>query len=216
MSNRAMSLVPEPTTSPDGPGPQRQVTAIQLMLGRTDRLGANYSARSKKWNKAIGEAETALDTVIKQPNPQKKDALDRLHAIQAAHAEVASRKTQKSDELGILAPLLKHAEQAFREVCQKRDDEGVQTGLDFGDFGDGLSWTPGTLELIDAEARMIITAQGASAPADVVELATALASMGISGEKFVTVASDAVETDEDGVDMSDEGGGGEDDDGITF
>ena len=205
-----MTLVPELPTlaSTQGIGAQRRLTVIQLLHARGQYLDLKIAACRKNHATLIGEATKAQNELIEQADPPKKDALERVHAIRAAKAEIDDRKRAKAAELDTLTSSRKETEQALVEAIQSKIDDTTQLGLDLGDklaLAEGLGLSPGTIQLADAEARRVIAAKGeGSAPSDVTELALAIAGMGISGEKFIVAPSDDVDDSDGGEDLSGE------------
>lgn len=202
MSNPVMSLVPEPSTpqTATAMGASRRLAAIKVLRQHGLHIDTLIAAASKRHADALSERSKALNELIDQPEPPKKDAIDRLRAIKNARNDVEAQKKAKLAELDPLKALRKETEQAFIETIEAKVDGGTQLGLELGDrmeLATGLELTPGTLSQISSAARTIIASSAdGSAPDDVKDLALAIAGMDITGDALVTVSAGDVEEDD--------------------
>ena len=208
----ALSIVP--STDPNL-AKARRYTAITLLRRRGDRLANELASTTVFWKKEIADSVAELDALCdpkESPKPATlKERGERLDQIYEVKKERDRAKAGKAKACGDIQALIEANEQAIDE-CFAAKPNGAQQPLPLGDrrqVADGLELTPGTLELIDAAAREVLTSAGSkNAPDidDIRDLATAIAMMGIDGSKFVPATSDAVvaddkpQTDESGAD----------------
>jgi hypothetical protein len=204
-------------------GDRRRLTSIWLLRQRAKLLNTRWKARQKHWTEELTESTQALNSLIDEDLPSSKtDLMERLKAIKGAREECKDRKTEKGRDLDGCTSAIKANDAALTETADADLVQSVQQRLAFEDtvaLADGLDLTPGTLELIDAAAREVIQAtDNASATRleDVKELATALASLKISGMHLVTPAAEAVESDGDLADHASDGQGADDEADIGF
>ncbi len=231
MSNAAASIIEEPPTAEDTAddlgseghqsrslGDRRRLTSIWLLRKRAVLLNTRWKARQKHWTEQLTEATQALNNLIDEDLPTSKaDLTERLKAIKDAREECKDRKKDKGSDIDGCTSAMKANDAALTEAADADLVQSVQQRLAFEDtvaLADGLDLTPGTLELIDAAAREVIQATDnatATRLEDVKELATALASLKISGMHLVTPAAEAVESDGELADHASDDDASEDD-----
>ena len=190
----AMTLViSDPDTYESrGLGAMRRCAATRLLSGRMISLASDIRARRKAWAKSLAEANNEFFAIVGQDDVPRKDAPARLLAIQSARRSIVQMNDARSHELGALKESHAAVSAAFFETIDS------QSVLDLGErqtLAAGLDLTQGTLEIIDAAARDLI-AVGRPVPDDVQDLVLAIAGLGFSGERLVSVASGSVEVDD--------------------
>jgi hypothetical protein len=208
----SLSIVPTPVY---GPGPTRRCTAINLLFRRGVALDNTLATEKTKWGKKLKDAIQELDDLCdpeKTPKPATakglSEHLDKIFAAKEKRDQIKRDRAKAEDEATVRC---KANAQALVE-CQSTRAGGPQQNLPgvLNKLAEGLELTPGTLELIDAAAREVLSSAGSkNAPDidDIRELAAAIAEMGIDGGRFVSATSDAVEMDDkEPEDMSAEAG----------
>jgi hypothetical protein len=195
-----------------GIGYQRRCTAIRLLREREPRLVTHLKGRQKHWAEQLSEATKAMNAEIKKDIPKgSQDRYDMIMAIQDAFEEHAEREREKKKDIDACKAAVEANATAFQETITTDLEAVAQQQHLFDEtqeLAKGLELTDGTLELIDAAAREVLMATPDASTvylAAVAELATALASMQISGMHLVTPPSEAVESDGDQPDHSGEG-----------
>ena len=196
-----LSLVHTPVY---GPGPTRRCTAINLLFRRGVALDTALASEKTKWGKKLKDAIQELDDLCdpeKTPKPasakERGEHLDRIFAARETRDKIKRDRAKAEDEATVRC---KANAQALTE-CQSTRAGGSQQNLPgvLNKLAEGLELTPGTLELIDAAAREVLSSAGSkNAPDidDIRELAAAIAEMRIDGSRFVAATSEAVAMDE--------------------
>jgi hypothetical protein len=207
-----MTLVaePEPETEPDTADAQpvrMWVTSVRLLHRAQQDLDTNTKAARKAFSDRLSNASKSRNEQIEADLPAKGAALkDWAERVRAYHQEWRDVTDEKSAELNKLKADAKRLSDAHAELMAV-DPTAEQLALSFvGADGKAapLGLSDETLSVVNSLARREIEAAHGNAPADIVALASALANVKVVDLSLGANASEALESGEDGEDLSSE------------